>query len=273
MKTILIIIGGIADFTHQSPDDRTPLMAANTPSLDLLAEGGALGCMKPGLRNKPLSDSSGLLSIFGYDCNRGIPSNDLLREFGFDNSNGSSFREINYMVIPGFSGHGSVITTSPIARAIGKMAFLTPVDIYSPGGVETEVLEEMARQTVLRIKNDEFVFVYVNLPHIAAMKGDYEGKRCAIEQIDRHLITPIADYVWHTDEFMNLAVTSDHISSCADRDVAIGMVPAVVYFNDQTDYKARGFDESSALKGELELREPNDLMKFLNTFSPKFQEE
>lgn len=273
MKTILIIIGGIAEIPPLSPMERTALKAANTPSLDLLAEGGALGCMKTGFGKKQFNDATALLSIFGYDERRGIPSHDLLREFGLDNSIDSSYTEINYMVIPGFSGHGSVITTSPIARAVGKMAFLSPVDIYSPGGIESEMLEEMARQAVVRIKNEEFVFVYVNTPHSASIKGDYEGKKRAIEMIDRHLITPVADYVWRTDEFMNLAVTSDHISSCVNRNIENGMVPAVVYFNDHTEYKARGFDEQSAMNGELELKDPSDLMKFLNTFSPKFDEE
>ena len=66
-KILMIIFDGIGDRPVKELDDKTPLEAANTPNLDLLAEKGINGIMdtiSPGIR--PGSDT-GHLAMLGYN--------------------------------------------------------------------------------------------------------------------------------------------------------------------------------------------------------------
>lgn len=67
MKYILIVLDGIADEPIEELDGKTPLMAAHTPNMDMLARSGIVGAVMntpPGM--DPGSDITNM-SILGYD--------------------------------------------------------------------------------------------------------------------------------------------------------------------------------------------------------------
>ncbi|KZX12065.1 2,3-bisphosphoglycerate-independent phosphoglycerate mutase [Methanobrevibacter filiformis] len=67
MKGIILIMDGIGDRPLKELDNKTPLQAANTPNMDLMAENGINGIMdsiQPGIR--PGSDTAHI-SILGYN--------------------------------------------------------------------------------------------------------------------------------------------------------------------------------------------------------------
>ena len=71
-KIVLIIIDGLGDMPQAELKEKTPLEAANTPNLDLMAKDGVCGQIEPFYwpeQGYPHSDTAHL-ALFGYDPNK-----------------------------------------------------------------------------------------------------------------------------------------------------------------------------------------------------------
>ena len=265
MKTFFVVASGIADLPDQELDGKTPLMIARTPALDALARCGRCGSILPLSDDKPLSRGNALLSILGYDPDKVMPGKEELERFG---SSYGQEHSPGYFVLPGFSGHGVVVSLHPYVRGIGKMALLRPLEVARTTGDDESVLGAIANTAIEAIGNNEFVLVHVECAAAMSRKGDVKGKVEAIERIDREIISPIADYVWGAKEQMNMVVVSDCIASWRLRENVRGEVPAVVYFNDDLPYETSSFDENNVKDGPLNTPLPGDLIKKLVSFEP-----
>lgn len=272
MKTIMIVVGGMADLPDESTGGRTPLMMASTPALDALAKCGCCGLVKTIPDGYPVTTEAAVLSLLGYDFSHGIPSRLGLEAFGA--GTGAPEKELRPFVVPKFSGHGGVVTRSPLIHGIGRMAMLRPCVAADEEGNPIELtLPRIAATIIEAIEYFDFVLAYVGSPHERAIRGDLDGKIEAIEDIDSLLVRPVADYVWNAKMQMNLVVTGDHISSWRRRSTVEGDVPAVVYFNDDLPYDTERFNEETVEDGPLNAPLPGDLIRRLVTFEPTFDEE
>lgn len=269
MKTILIIIAGMGDLPDPKTLKETPLVVAHTPALDTLARRGDMTSFSSIVKSYPISHKNSLLSILGYDISRGEPDVEELMEFGLDNSSElTQFSSLRPFIIPGFSGHGVCVTTSAWVRGVAKCALLKPLDIYSPGSSDAEILETIAKLTIEAVPGNEFVFVYVDSPLKASLRGDYEAKVKALEIIDRHLIAPIADYVWKSELLLNLAITTDLITPWHRRRPTDIAIPLITYFNnnDREGDPEMGFTEVQAMLEERIYTSPNGLIRYLYNY-------
>lgn len=276
MKTIFIILGGMADVAQDGLGGATPLMAASTPSLDALAKCGCCGLVRNIPDGVAVTTENAVLTMLGYDFGRGVPSSKTLRALG----TGAPLRQsdLRFFVIPKFSGHGVVVSDNEAVRGIGMMAMLRPLYPTGDSVVGTEgrpcgSLHDKALLAVKAIEIFDFVLVYIDEPYLASRRRDVDGKIEAIEMIDRELITPVADYVWNAKLQMNLVVACDHITSSLTGKCIRGDVPAVVYFNDDLPYDTKAFDEASVGYGPLNAPLPGDLMRLLVSFEPFFEDE
>lgn len=275
MKTILIIIAGMADLPDPMTLRDTPLTVGKLPSLNTLASRGEIATISFQNAEHELSHKNALLSLLGYDLGKGEPKIEELLEFGLDNSGPiTKFESLRPFVIPGFSGHGDCVTTSAWARGVAKCALLNPVDIYSPGSSDAEILETMAELVTRSIMKREFVLVYVDAPLRASLKGDFEEKVKSLERIDRHLITPIADFVWKSDLMINMALTTDLVTPWHTGRPSLISVPVLLYFNnDDWEGQARAFTETEAMLRNYNMEAPADLIRYLSNFTVKEEEE
>lgn len=276
MKTILIVIAGMADLPDPLTLRETPLTIAETPSLDMLARRGDLTAF-PTLDDRyPVSYKNALLSLLGYDLEKGEPSSEDLMEYGL-NSSGllTDYPSLHPFIIPGFSGHGICVTTSAWVRGVGKTALLKPIDIYSPGSSDAEILETISELTTEGIKKSEFVLVYIDSPLKASLRGDFNAKVSSLSTIDRHLITPIADFVWKSDLMINLAITTDLITPWHSKRPSLISVPTILYFNnhDREGDPAQKFTEVEAMLMERYMDSPSDLIRYLSNFSVEEEED
>ena len=275
MKTILIVIAGMADLPDPITLKETPMSVAHIPSLDMLARRGEMTSFPSIAEGHEISYKNSLLSLLGYDLDRGAASLEEWMEFGLDNSIPlTRFPDIHPFIIPGFSGHGVCVTTSAWVRGVAKAALIKPIDIYSPGSSDAEILETMAKLACESLVNNEFVLVYVDSPLKASLKGEYEAKVKSLETIDRHLITPIGDFVWKSDLFINLAVTTDLVTPWHRRRPTKISVPVILYFNnyDWEGDPEQSFTEVEAMLTERNLNSPSDLMRYLVHFSVSEEE-
>jgi 2,3-bisphosphoglycerate-independent phosphoglycerate mutase len=70
MKYLVLIGDGMADRPLEALGGRTPLMAARTPNMDALAQGGEVGLARTIPNGYPKGSEIANLSIFGYDPKR-----------------------------------------------------------------------------------------------------------------------------------------------------------------------------------------------------------
>lgn len=258
----------MADLPELEIGGKTPLMLGDTPSLDALAKCGCCGSILPLPEEVELTRENAILSLLGYDFRRGAPERESLASFGKIRIGNNYDSEPGYFIIPKFSGHGVVISSSPEVRGIGKMALLKPMDVISLSNDADSALRLKAEYAIKAIERYEFVLLHVECVAAMSRRGDLRGKIDAIERVDRQIITPIADYVWNAKEQMNMVVVSDCITSWRSRGNERGEVPAVVYFNDDLPYDTVAFDESSVVDGPLNTPLPGDLIRKLMTFEP-----
>lgn len=269
MKTILLVIAGMGDLPDPYTLRDTPLNTAEIPALDTLARRGDVFSCATMEEDREISHKNALLSILGYDLQRGEPSTIELMEYGINNSTSlTDYTTLLPFVIPGFSGHGVCVTTSAWVRGVAKCAMIKALDIYSPGSSDTEILETIANLATSSITDHEFVFVYVDSPLRASLRGDFEAKVTALETIDRHLVTPIADYVWKSELMINLAVTSDLITPW-HRKIPVKMgVPSILYFNnhDRDGDLRQTFSEVESMLSSHRMNHSSDLIRYLCNF-------
>lgn len=271
MKTIMIVVGGMADCPHAWKDGCTPLMEADIPSLHGVAKVGCCGLVNNIPDRQRVSTETAILGLLGYDFDRGLPDADLLRALGAGHVHAAD--KIPWFVIPKFSGHGIVLTDNDLVRGIGVMALLRPAFTVRPdevveGKPSCGSLSDMAQAAVQAIDSFDFVLIYVDTPAQAARDYDRQAKTEALEEIDRELITPVADHVWNAKIQMNLVVVSDAPVSAATGRMERGDVPAAVYYNDDLPYDTERFDECSLANGPLNAPLPGELIKLLISFEP-----
>lgn len=270
MKTILIIIAGMADLPDPFSLRDTPLATATIPSLHLLSQRGEFSSFPSIGEDDPISHVNALLSLLGYDLKRGEPSVEELMEYGLNSSASlSDFSTLRPFVIPGFSGHGVCITTSAWVRGAAKCAQLKPLDIYSPGSSDSEILETQEALTRKAIMENEFVLIYLDSPLKASLRGDFDRKVKNIESIDRHLINPVADFVWKSDMMINLAITTDLVTPWHRRRPSKVNVPVVTYFNndDWDGNPEMRFTEVNSMLNIQSFYDPSSLIKYLCYFN------
>lgn len=271
MKTIFIVIGGMADRPDETLQGETPLMMAATPSLDALAKCGCSGMIQTVPDGIAVTTENAILSLLGYDFSRGVPKRETLHGIGAGVP--VNAKDIRYFVVPKFSGYGLIASDDDVVRGLGIMALLRPL---FPSGDKAHITEshpcgslaDKAQLATRGIEMFDFVMIYVNEAEIASLSCDLHGKIDALEKIDRELITPVADYVWNAKFQMNLVVTGDHITSWKTGRHERGDVPAVVYFNDDLPYDTEAFDEVSMCDGPLNAPLPGDLIRKLISFEP-----
>lgn len=270
MKTILIVIAGLADLPDPITLRDTPLVLADTPAMDMLARRGDLTAFPSMDDFHEASHKNALLSILGYDIDRGEPSAEELMEYGLNqHAPITDYTSLRPFIIPGFSGHGVCVTTSAWVRGVAKCALIKPIDIYSPGSSDSDVLDTVSKLATDAIDKNEFVLVYVDSPLKASLKGDFDGKVAALDIIDRHIVAPIADYVWKSDLMINLALTTDLVTPWHRRRPTKMRVPVILYFNnhDWDGDPAQSFTEVQSMLTQGSLNNPSDLIRYLYNFN------
>lgn len=276
MKTILIIIAGMSDLPDPVTLRDTPLTEAHIPALDMLARRGVMSVVYSINDKATISHKNSLLSLLGYDVVKGEFSSEELMEFGLNNAARiTDYPSLRPFIIPGFSGHGVSITTSAWVRGVSKCALLKPLDVYSPGSSDGEILDTLANLATEAIIENEFVLIYVDYPLKASLRGDFEGKVNSLELIDSHLISPIADFVWKSDLMIQLAITTDLTTSWHTRRPVDISVPAIFYFNnhDTEGDPDTSFTETQSMLMDWHLDHPSDLIRYLSNFSVTEEEE
>jgi len=103
----------------------------------------------------------------------------------------------------------AAIAEMPVEIGIARAAGMKPYMVSPPSGDLARDLPERLEAMLKALKDGNgFVYVHLKGPDEPGHDGDFEGKKKAIELIDKHFVSPLLDHI-DLDE-VAIIVTSDH---------------------------------------------------------------
>jgi 2,3-bisphosphoglycerate-independent phosphoglycerate mutase len=153
---VLIVLDGMGDLPHPVLNGKTPLEAAKTPNLDMLAGGGALGTLNPVRRGVAPESDAGVMGLLGYDPETESPGRGVLEAIGagVDVRDGEVALRFNFatandqgLIVDQRVGRG---LTTEEAAALARS--LTDANLLGQEGIEALVKATVGHRGVVRLK-------------------------------------------------------------------------------------------------------------------------
>ena len=105
----------------------------------------------------------------------------------------------------------------------------------------------------------DIVCVHIEAPDEASHEGRHEAKIEALEQIDKHIVGPLAEAVANAGDH-RILVTPDHPTPCSTKKHSHGMVPLVMAGTGIEPDSQTTYDEVAAEASGLRFDKGWDLM-------------
>lgn len=152
-----------------------------------------------------------------------------------------------------FSMKPVIIADMPVELGIAKVLGFD-LEKFSPER-SPESYKKRANTAVMLLKKFDFVYVHLKGPDEPGHDKDCDGKRKAIEEIDKYFISNIINNI-NLNETI-IVVTADHSTPCKLGSHSSDPVPLAVYGGNliQSASKERKFSEKYAKTGELGIIE------------------
>lgn len=125
-------------------------------------------------------------------------------------------------------GSAGLISAVDLMRGIGKLAGMDVLSVHGATGYYDTNYAGKGRAALDYIYQHDFVAVHVEAPDEAGHNGDLVQKIRAIENIDRHIITPIYTMAKHFGDW-RILVAPDHPTPVETRNHRNDPVPYVLW--------------------------------------------
>jgi 2,3-bisphosphoglycerate-independent phosphoglycerate mutase len=161
---------------------------------------------------------------------------------------------------------GATITGVDLIKGIGVYLGLT--NIYVPGATgyyDTDYCGK-AKCALKALKDHDLVFIHIEAPDEAAHAGDIEEKIKAIERIDSRILEKLLNNLPEYDDY-SLSILPDHPTPIYTKTHALDPVPYAICSSRGNRDDVKSYDEESAKKGSLGLREGHRFLENLLDYS------
>ncbi len=160
---------------------------------------------------------------------------------------------------------GAVISAVDLVRGIGVCAGLEIILVPGATGYLDTNYEGKVSAALEALERADFVYVHIEAPDEASHEGDVKLKLRAIEDFDRRVVAPCAEYLKsHPD--VRVLVAPDHITALSTRTHAGGPVPFLIAGAGVLANGADSFNEPAAKASGITIGEGYRLVeRFLET--------
>ena len=158
-----------------------------------------------------------------------------------------------------FGVQGAVITAVDLLRGIGRLLGWNVIEVPGATGYLDTDYAAKGRYAIEALKQGtEFIVVHVEATDEASHEGHADEKVKALENIDRHIVGPLHDYLKSQGDY-RLIVCPDHPTFVRTKTHSHGYVPFAMC---GTGINAAGstYDEVAAAKSGVVLQRGCDLM-------------
>ncbi len=126
-----------------------------------------------------------------------------------------------------FGVRGVMITAVDLLRGIAALIGWPRIEVAGATGYLDTDYAGKGRAAIEALDHYDLVCVHIEAPDEASHEGRHDAKIEALQQIDRHIVGPLAERLQQLGEH-RILVSPDHPTSCRTKKHAHGMVPLVM---------------------------------------------
>ncbi|MEQ9408035.1 MAG: cofactor-independent phosphoglycerate mutase [Fuerstiella sp.] len=158
---------------------------------------------------------------------------------------------------------GAVITAVDLLRGMGRLIGWDVVEVEGATGYLDTDYAAKGRAAIETLQRDDidFVVVHVEATDEASHEGDTQEKIRAVENIDRHIVGPVHDWL-KTQADYRLLICPDHPTFLRTRTHSHGYCPFALCGTGITPDGITSYDEVAAATSDIVFDEGWQLMQF-----------
>jgi 2,3-bisphosphoglycerate-independent phosphoglycerate mutase len=160
-----------------------------------------------------------------------------------------------------FGQRGAVITAVDLLRGLGRLLGWNVIEVAGATGYLDTDYAAKGRAAINALQDDacDFIVVHVEATDEASHEGNAAAKVQALEQIDRHIVGPLHDYLQSQGDY-RLLVCPDHPTFLRTKTHSHGYVPFALCGTGISADAATSYDEASAANSPVCLDRGCELM-------------
>ncbi|MBN1436022.1 MAG: cofactor-independent phosphoglycerate mutase [Sedimentisphaerales bacterium] len=157
---------------------------------------------------------------------------------------------------------GSIITAVDVLRGIGKLIGLKVLNVEGATGyLDTNYIGKGQAAIEALEAGDDIIIVHVEAPDEAGHGALLQEKIQAVEQIDKHIVGPLLQWLQNQDEW-RIMVLPDHPTPVRLRTHVDQPVPVALAGTNITSHLGETYSEANAAKGGLRISHGHELMEY-----------
>ena len=153
-----------------------------------------------------------------------------------------------------YGPRGAMITAVDLLRGLAALIGWDRIEVPGATGYTDTDYAAKGRYAVDALERYDLVCVHVEAPDEASHEGDATGKVQAIEQIDRHVVGPLAEALQSHDQW-RIMVSPDHPTFLSTKTHTHGDVPVVLAGVDIEPDQFSSYGDGNAAASELAFDE------------------
>ena len=163
-----------------------------------------------------------------------------------------------------FGKRGAVITAVDLLRGLGRLLGWNVIEVAGATGYLDTDYAAKGRAAIQALKEDvtDFIVVHVEATDEASHEGRADEKVKALEQIDRHIVGPLHEYLKSQGDY-RLLVCPDHPTFLRTKTHSHGYVPFALCGSGVKTEGATTYDEVAAAASPIRLDRGCELMSLL----------
>ena len=158
----------------------------------------------------------------------------------------------------------AVISAVDLIKGIGLCAEMESIDVEgATGNVHTNYTGKANAAIDAFKRGVELVYVHVEAPDECGHRAEIENKVKSVELIDEKILRPVYEYLNECEESFKIMILPDHPTPIRIRTHSIDPVPFMIYSSENEVCGTNGFDEDTATKTGLYIKNGYTLMSDL----------
>ncbi len=161
-----------------------------------------------------------------------------------------------------FGLSAAVITAVDLVRGIARLTGMDLIDVPGATGYIDTNYAGKGAAAVAALDDHDLVIVHVEAPDECGHNADARSKTKAIEDIDRHIATPVLARLEAEGDDWRILVSPDHPTPCQIRTHTADPVPFAIAGKNVKGVLSTPLDEASAAESDLHIEFGHELMEY-----------
>jgi 2,3-bisphosphoglycerate-independent phosphoglycerate mutase len=150
--------------------------------------------------------------------------------------------------------HGAMITAVDLLRGLAELIGWKRIEVAGATGYTDTNYAAKGKAAIDALRDVDLVCVHVEAPDEASHEGDAAGKVKAIEEIDRHIVTPLAEALKSHGDW-RIMISPDHPTFLRTKTHTHGNVPVLIAGTGVAADEFNGYGDTNAAKSSLAFDE------------------